>query len=78
MQVIIDIPDNYYDGIMKDEFGMHKGRLFDMIRSGTPLPKGHGRLIDEDMILRDAKSIQTLIDVNNASTIIEADTEGKA
>lgn len=44
MQITIDIPDELYEIIKSDEYGVHQGRIYDIIRSGTPLSKGHGRL----------------------------------
>lgn len=47
MDIVIKIPKEYYDAIKAipdNQCG------FDMliIKNGTPLPKGHGRLIDEN------------------------------
>jgi hypothetical protein len=71
MYVVIDIPNYVYESIMNMR---GKGSMFEeAVKIGTPLPKGHGRLIDEDFILRNAKNVQTIVDVNNAPTIIEAD-----
>lgn len=36
MKVVIDILDNYYNTIKKNEYGIYKGRLYDIIRNGTP------------------------------------------
>ena len=58
------------------------------IKNGTPLPKGHGRLIDADELLEQqyriddsaALSIRDVVnveDVEDTSTIIEADTESE-
>ena len=52
--------------------------LISAIRHGTPLLKGHGRLIDEnDLWFEDIDDIScvTQRNVENAPTIIEADTE---
>lgn len=44
MEIVIKIPDEMYDAIMQDtESEMY---IIDVIKHGTPLPKGHGRLID--------------------------------
>lgn len=48
MKLVVDIEDNLYIGIKKDKY--HKGKLYKMIRNGTPLPKGHGRLGDLDAL----------------------------
>ena len=39
MQITIDIPDELYETIKSDEYGVHQGRIYDIIRSGTPLSK---------------------------------------
>ena len=44
------------------------------IKDGTPLPKGHGRLIDADDI---DNHIIGHVDTRNCPTIIEADTESE-
>ena len=47
------------------------------IKDGTPLPKGHGRLVDEkDLSLMTVHMIDGVF-VCDASTIIEADKTGK-
>ena len=49
MQIVIDIPKDYYKECVdvvkneKDDFYITK-----WIANGTPLPKGHGRLVDAD------------------------------
>ena len=85
MQLVIDIPDNLYDAIEKDEYGVHQGRIYDLIRNGIPLPKGHGRLIDTDNVKCERTDFDTYHDYctmfdevfDNAPTIIEADKEDK-
>ena len=44
MQITIDIPDELYETIKSDEYGVHQGRIYDIIRNGTPLSKGHESL----------------------------------
>lgn len=48
MEIVIKIPDKLYETIISDEYGVHQGCIYDIIRHGIPLPKGHGRLIDAD------------------------------
>lgn len=48
MKLVIDIPNEEYQGIVNDAEVLpqsltHYERI---IKNGTPLPKGHGRLID--------------------------------
>lgn len=88
MKIVIDIPDDLYKGIVDDKCGVHEGRIYNIIRSGTPLPKGHGRLIDADAIEYTHAIARSLDDGHNwnelcvtedeiydAPTIIEADKE---
>lgn len=80
MKLIIDIPEDVYT-IIKNEPYMSRvmnfgSTLTDAIYDGTPLPKGHGRLIDEnDLWFEDIDNIScvTQRDVEHAPTIIEAD-----
>jgi len=89
MQIVIDIPEETYkatcNGCMlpPDVENVVQG-----IKNGTPLPKGHGRLIDADKIISEAtermkypanhKYMECVIaHMKLASTIIEADKEDK-
>ena len=80
--------------ISEDEYQMCKSCLGDAdciesaIANGTPLPKGHGRLIDADKLHHceckgNFSECDTCLDddlcnlVNEAPTIIEADTESE-
>ena len=79
MKIVIDIDDNDYNEIKEDSEKFRKKdmvipRLYKVIISGTPLPKGHGRLIDADAVLEDPYG-NTYKDINIAETIIEADKE---
>lgn len=74
MQIVIDIPEPVIKfinkiGICRAE---HVRRLEKAIKNGTPLPKGHGRLIDGDKALRRGGYDESYIRLN---TIIEADKE---
>ena len=58
MQIVIDIPEEDYKFIKDLQFyssGRRSGRTIEQhiingIRNGTPLPKGHGDLIDRNTI----------------------------
>ena len=54
MQIVIDVPDEDYKRIkdMPDAFNSLTSRAYKSIKNGTPLPKGHGRLVDADKISR--------------------------
>lgn len=91
MQIVIDIPDEMYRRIAlapRCATGLDAYRDRDAfvkaIQNGTPLPKGHGRLIDADEIISEAtermkypanhKYMECVIaHMNLAPTIIEAD-----
>lgn len=40
MHIVIDIPEEEYNKIKENDLGFFNGRFFQMIRNGTPLPKG--------------------------------------
>jgi len=93
MQIVIDIDDNLYTRLFDngDEYVADMRRACVAIRKGTPLPKGHGRLIDADALKPISAPIAPLTPEDNvhyelvymkdridhASTIIEADKEDK-
>ena len=84
MQIVIKIPDRIYYGIENDitvNGSIASQIVLDAVKSGIPLPEGHGELKDAD-VLRDYfwdnrsklythKDLRIVID--NAPTIIEAD-----
>lgn len=53
MKIVIDIPESIYDAIMDDEMISREqlSVLEKHIYYSTPLPKGHGRLIDADAFI---------------------------
>lgn len=84
MQIVIDIPEKIY--IHLHDGGSIGASLMieNAIKSGTPLPKGHGRLIDADEIKFENREFDTYGDysrafdaIDYAETIIEADKEGE-
>ena len=98
MQIVIDIPDKYkkqfdenrckekFDSLATNEFGYILRKAFE---NGTPLTKGHGRLIDADELYGDFIDGTEGYDcqtwnrleigdiIEDAPTIIEADTESE-
>lgn len=51
MKIVIDIDDEVYKDAMN---GIPNGLCKysnEAIRNGTPLPKGHGELVDKDVVL---------------------------
>ena len=82
MQIVIDIPKEEYEDVKKVG-----GCYYDFgkaIYYGTPLPKGHGRLIDADAFERrcmfdsDIEDMQDVIyALRDYKSTIEADTESE-
>ena len=84
MQIVIDIPNSLYANLQKIERGsIASKRVLDCVRNGTPLPKGHGRLIDANeleeckemmnTISGESKYAVLMANIRNIPTIIEAD-----
>lgn len=67
MQIVIDIPEEYHENLLKNyRFSSEEIPIVSLaIATGTPLPKGHGRLIDADAINEQYYSIY--IDAMNCS-----------
>lgn len=89
MQIVIDIPEDVYtrlfdNGIQDNEIAVDDVcEMARALRLGTPLPKGHGRLIDADS-MKTMKNIQSAnfnavelirLWIDKQDTIIEAETE---
>lgn len=79
MKLVIKIHEKDYQAMKNGHipFSVH-----DAIMKGTPLPKGHGRLIDADELYETSRLCHTEEDgtacvewreINDAPTIIEAD-----
>ena len=85
MKLIIDIDEYNYKLIQDGNYcGILSHEIYNAIKNGTPLPKGHGRLIDADKLKRIIQENDVLnmtgfnvrlCDINNTPTIIEADKE---
>lgn len=58
MQIVIDIPEVFYEALKKTDkmvSGQRSGKtlmsvICNAVANGVPLPKGHGRLIDADAL----------------------------
>lgn len=79
IELVIKIPEKMYKWVNDvnkffDDYGTSD--FIDLVKNGTPLPKGHGRLIDADALTEKAPEIQEYLDVL-APTIIEADKESE-
>lgn len=76
MQIVIDIPEKLAcEGFERPFTEEEKNILIKAIGNGTPLPKGHGRLIDGDELESHMKIGYNI--VKSAPTIIEAESDHK-
>ena len=91
MQIVIDIDENLYTRLFDNGVDNYDDAvdMAKVIRKGTPLPKGHGRLIDADKLVPDCRedfeyydddehNVFTAVGIAQiecADTIIEADKE---
>ena len=89
IELVIKIPEEKYDAIESDLYNTFSAELkewgLEAIRNGSPLPKGHGRLIDispyekyfNTAISYDDGNHINEVCTNSILTIIEADTESE-
>ena len=80
MKLVIDISENYYEILKYDVEHGNDYKPIILIANGTPLPKGHGRLIDADKLKARIPIIEDeyyncRCMIEHAPTIIEADKE---
>lgn len=80
MEIVINIPKEDYEYLKSH----NENGLYNAILNGTPLPKGHGRLVDVDVLAKDFSKCTCKCDcsfftcpVFNQKVIIEADEENK-
>lgn len=73
MQIVIEIPEGTYD-LIKHNVQAQSAfeEAFYAIRRGTVLPKGHGRLIDGDILKNHNHCSESYV---RLFTIVEADKE---
>ena len=88
MQIVIEIDDKLYNQIkyLEPKADTMLDELMRSVQNGTPLPKGHGRLIDADELKRtmekDKRKALSFVDLTDfvwlAPTIIEgSDSDDK-
>lgn len=75
MEIVIKIPDEAYE-LLKSKPTLDN-MAESIIANGTPLPKGHGDLIDRDKLFPQIHGVKSILAVIDAHTIIEADKENK-
>jgi hypothetical protein len=62
MHIVIDIPEDVIKGAKSSPNyyqAYHFEKIWRAIVNGTPLPKGHGRLVDENELLKMTKSYKS-------------------
>lgn len=74
MKLVIDISEHYYEILKYDVEHGNDYKPIVLIANGTPIPKGHGRLIDADEV---DDYIVGHVDLRGVPTIIEADKGDK-
>ena len=86
IELVIKIPEEMYDwfdhGFLDEKDAEN---LWQIVKRGTPLPKGHGRLIDADAVSLDDIGFFSIGDyqkmvhklTTSERTIIEADKESE-
>ena len=80
MEIVIKIPDEAYQRLLEEQHLPNRIDLEYFIVHSTPLPKGHGRLLQEQDVI---KSLFDYVDgkktigqcVEDTKAIIEADKE---
>lgn len=83
MQIVINLSEEDYNCIDDCILGVYG----DAIKNGTPLPKGHGRLIDADRLVKKAykeglpfvecvQEFSMMLEIN-APTVIPAEKDGE-
>ena len=65
MKVIVDVPDRVFEKLQNDEIqfgGITSRNIFRAVKEGTPLPKGHGDLIDRNTVIEHLKGLGWISD----------------
>ena len=84
VELVIKIPKDEYEHLTDKEkfYSLSKSKqewlinkILNYVIDSTPLPKGHGRLIDVNALIADSWYLETQEEVMDAPTIIEANKE---
>ena len=67
MQIVIDIPEEDYNFVKRQVADGITNPLKICIANGIPLPKGHGRLKDEDEIIKTIEDRVEFLKKNDAT-----------
>ena len=71
MQIVVNITEEEYESIKKHP---HWHSLGELIANGTPLPKGHGNLVDTNELIENGVATESYLNTF-IKTIIKADKE---
>lgn len=78
MELVIKIPEEYYKAIKEIPVEQSSADML-IIRNGTPLPEGHGKIVDIETLIDmfwDGDSMEiTKYDLSVIEPLIEADKE---
>ena len=80
MKIVIDIPEEEYELVRHENKSFRTElELMNAVANGTPLPKGHGDLVDFDRLCKEYWDGNYMEihkdDLSNIKPIIEADKE---
>lgn len=75
MQLVIEISDGLYNNLSTIKNGSIASKIIlDCIKNSTPLPKGHGNLIDTNELIENGVATESYLNTF-IKTIIEADNK---
>lgn len=86
MKLIIDIPEKLYKNVVEDtKRGFIGSDVWIAVANGIPLPKGHGRLVDENYViaelvyrkklLADDVTCGQVTEIFDSAVVVDADME---
>ena len=82
IELVVKIPEEIYESRYGEECDEKDCLIIDAftyaIANGTPLPKGHGRIVDIDKVLEEMRATRTYdipFALERVKPIIEADEE---
>ena len=74
IKLLVEIDKEVYEHVKDKKFFISPW-VDDAIANGTPLPKGHGDLIDRDELSPKIHGAKSIVAVLEAPAIVEADKE---
>ena len=77
VKLMIEIDESDYEALRNDGVQSHIALADKIIANGTPLPEGHGRLIDADKLAPKIHGTKSIVAMLEAQTIVEADKESE-